>query len=99
MDWTDKEMRENQLSENYKMLVITKDEQAFQQGTPLLLLGKWCNADDAADSNIPDINYVYNPLSDNNEREKHYHYIQKTSSRLLVKMANVLNTYHKRMTA
>jgi len=83
------------MTPNYRKLVITKDEQAFQQSDPLLLLGDWCSVDYPEESIMPDFEYVYNPLSDNDEREKHYYYIQKVSSRLMVRMANKLNAYHK----
>ena len=83
------------MSSNNKTLIITKDEQAFQQSNPLLLLGKWCIIDYPEESIVHDLEYVYNPLSDNEVREKHYYYIQKVVSRLIVKMAKVLNAHHK----
>jgi putative transferase (TIGR04331 family) len=83
------------MSSDYKTLLICKDEPAFQQSEPVLLLGKWCSVDCPAESIIPDIEYVYNPLSDNDEREKHYYYIQKVANRLMLRVAEKLNIYHK----
>ena len=80
---------------NQKTLIITRDNKAFKAGRSLLLLGKWCDTDYLAESNNSDIDYVDHPLSNHDEREKHYHYIQKTSNQLLIEIVNTLNAHHQ----
>lgn len=79
---------------DYKTLIIYKDEDSFKNRESLLLLGKWCEIDNQAKSNNYNIEYVYNPLSDNDQREKHYYYIQNIKDELTVKISNQLNFYH-----